>query len=163
MCFDGPSLSKSWIKIFDPKSCCYGVNQGSLADFSGTPLSQQMALAFLSKGSSHFLSSPRPYCLRTERDGRRYQSHSIYFGRSVHTFVPISKCRVSCSQAEGCLSVCWRVVLGIKAERRKQEVRIEEKPHHEIRVGRKLMLSKQQQLISRCQPYKSEVIKSQIN
>lgn len=46
--------------------------------------------------------------------------------------------------------------LGYKIERRKQEVRIEEKPHHGTQARRKPILGKQ--VISRCQLYKSEVI-----
>lgn len=35
-------------------------------------------------------------------------SHILFIlGASSHTFVLISKCRVSCSQPEGCLSDCW--------------------------------------------------------
>lgn len=42
-------------------------------------------------------------------------SHILFIlGASLHTFVLISKCRVSRSQPEGCLSVGWCVVLGIK-------------------------------------------------
>lgn len=42
-------------------------------------------------------------------------SHILFIlGASLHTFVLISKCRVSRSHPEGCLSVCWCVVLGIK-------------------------------------------------
>lgn len=40
-------------------------------------------------------------------------SHILFIlGSSLHTFVLISKCRVSCSQLEGGLSVYWRAVLG---------------------------------------------------
>lgn len=35
-----------------------------------------------------FLPGPRPYCLRIERDGRCYQSHSIYFGCFVAHLCP---------------------------------------------------------------------------
>ena len=39
-------------------------------------------------------------------------SHILFIlGASLHTVVLISKCRVSCSQPEGCLSLCRCVVL----------------------------------------------------
>ena len=53
-------------------------------------------------------------------------SHILFIlGASLHTFVLISKCRVSCSRPEDCPSVCWCVcvcvVLGMKEKKGEEE------------------------------------------
>lgn len=90
----------SWtVQVFQCETCSsfheqrffshhFGVYHRCLADFWGTALSQQTALGVLWEDSSHFLCWPCPYRLSTERDGHRYQTHSIYFGCFVAHLCP---------------------------------------------------------------------------
>lgn len=96
----------------------------TLAILSSTTPPWGMTLAFPWEGSSHFPLEPLTslHYLCKERDGHRYQSHSIYF-----RCTPLSsfcECTVSCSQ---CACVCvfsWAWI------RQREHIRTEEGPWH---------------------------------